>query len=209
MRRTTIIALFALAAILGGGGRAYGQFLALPDYPSDPDVDTSGHPVAGFQVMPWVWHSGLTYNIDSLSGTGIAANIGQNVITLVGSDRDSIGQGFWYQVQMRKHNLGPGYGDSLYQNYPNPFNPMTYVPFSISSSLHQHRAVKVVITLTSVLGVQVQTLVDGFYSYGYYAVLFDARQLSSGVYIYKMTVDDFGTKIPTRYEWSRKMTFLR
>ena len=210
MKRSAVVYALALFALLCAGQRAFGQgYLPLPDYPSDPDVDTSGRQVAGYAVMPWVWHTGLTYNIDSISGTGITANLGQNVITIVGSDRDSIGQGFWYQLSLRRHNLGPGYGDSLYQNYPNPFNPLTYVPFSISSTLHQHRAVKVKITLTSVLGVNVTTIVDGDYSYGSYAVLFDARALSSGVYIYKMTVDDYGTKIPSHSEFSRKMTFLR
>lgn len=205
--RALIFACVIVTALQTG---AQAQYTPLPDYPADTsNLDVNGNLVDQYAVIPFVFHSGLTYNIDSASSTGIMANLGQNVIQIVGEDADSLGQGFWYQLMQRKHNLLPGYGDSLYQNYPNPFNPATYVPFSISSSLHQHRSVHVVISLTSVLGIEVARLVDAQYGFGYYAVLFNANAIPSGMYIYSMTVDDFGPTIPIHEEFSRKMHFLR
>lgn len=187
---------------------ARAQQASQPVYPADPsDRDTNGVQVEPYQVMPFVFHTGLTYNIDTVSNVGVTANLGQGVIQLVGSDDDSLGQGFWYQLLFRKHTVQPYTPDSLYQNYPNPFNPVTYVPFSVSSAIHGHRYVHLVITITSILGKPVATLVDGAYLYGDYAVLFNAGDISSGVYIYSMTIDDAGNN--SHYQFSRKMALLR
>lgn len=200
----------------------------LPDYPADDEIGNEGQPVQQYQVVPFVWHTGLSYSIDTLANFGLMANFGQSVIQshpelpyasglMIGTDSlndvgargDSLGQGFWYQLLFRKKAQQPGYGDSLYQNYPNPFNPLTYVPFTISSSLHQLRQVQVKIILTSVQGEDVVTLVDGLYSYGYYAILFDGTRLTSGVYIYHMEIDDYVNTIPVHSSYSRKMMFIR
>jgi hypothetical protein len=202
MRRNAESILFVcvcmFACLCVSASNANAQFLVL-DYPQDDTLS----------IAPFVFHTGSTMVFDTAGNVGVMANLGQNIIQMVGSDKDSLGQGFWYQLRLRRPPLVPAYGDSLYQNYPNPFNPLTYVPFSISSYLHQHRKVHVVITLTSVLGIQVAKVVEGEYVTGYYAVLFDARRLASGTYIYKMTIDDFGLAIPTHSEFSRKMNFLR
>jgi probable HAF family extracellular repeat protein len=69
---------------------------------------------------------------------------------------------------------------SLEQNFPNPFNPRTtiryYVPVSSPVS----------ITIYNILGQQVATLVDEFKAAGKYDVEFNASQLSSGVYFYRL-----------------------
>ncbi len=67
---------------------------------------------------------------------------------------------------------------SLMNNYPNPFNPSTHIRF--------HIAVTGPVTLKvyDVLGSEVRTLVNDQKSPGYYDVVFDARELSSGIYLY-------------------------
>jgi hypothetical protein len=74
---------------------------------------------------------------------------------------------------------------SLAQNYPNPFNPSTTLEFSIPKSSH------VVLEVFNVLGQSVARLVDGAMSAGTYRTAFDASNLSSGVYLYRLKAGEF------------------
>ncbi len=69
---------------------------------------------------------------------------------------------------------------SLSQNYPNPFNPST----SITFELPQPGLVE--LKVYNLLGQEVANLVDGRMNSGNHTVNFDASQLSSGVYIYRL-----------------------
>ena len=74
---------------------------------------------------------------------------------------------------------------TLSQNYPNPFNPTTNIHFSIPKNGN------VSLKFYDVLGNEVATYYDGFLNAGTYNAEFDGSTLSSGVYFYKLTVDDF------------------
>lgn len=69
---------------------------------------------------------------------------------------------------------------SLHQNYPNPFNPTTNIRFDLPKSGN------VKMTVYDISGRLVTTLVDGIYSSGTYNVDFDAKELASGIYFYKV-----------------------
>ena len=73
----------------------------------------------------------------------------------------------------------------LEQNYPNPFNPSTLIQFQVQSS----KFIKIVVY--DVLGKEVQTLVNEYKQPGTYEITFDAKNLSSGIYFYKMTAGNF------------------
>jgi hypothetical protein len=84
---------------------------------------------------------------------------------------------------------------SLEQNYPNPFNPETVIKYSIPNSG------RVVIKIFNVLGKELKTLVNEIKEAGSYEITFNAEDLSSGVYFYKLESGEY-LKI-------RKMILLR
>jgi hypothetical protein len=73
----------------------------------------------------------------------------------------------------------------LEQNYPNPFNPSTKISFSIPQSE------QVTLTVYDMSGKEISKLVDGQRSAGEYSVSFNASNLPSGVYLYKLTAGSF------------------
>jgi len=74
---------------------------------------------------------------------------------------------------------------ALYQNYPNPFNPSTIISYQIPVSG------KVSLKVFNVLGNEVATLVSGIQQAGKHSVSFNASQLSTGVYFYKLEAENF------------------
>ncbi len=74
---------------------------------------------------------------------------------------------------------------ALYNNYPNPFNPVTRIKFDIP------RDVKARLVVYDILGREVSKILDGELKAGSYSLDFDASNLPSGVYFYKLTTDPF------------------
>ncbi|MEQ9309123.1 MAG: T9SS type A sorting domain-containing protein [Balneolaceae bacterium] len=68
----------------------------------------------------------------------------------------------------------------LYQNYPNPFNPSTTISFEIRKRSF------VTLTVYDITGREVSNLVSNEKNIGKYSIKFDASNLSSGVYFYKL-----------------------
>lgn len=72
----------------------------------------------------------------------------------------------------------------LKQNYPNPFNPSTKISYSILQSNF------IILKVYNILGQEIQTLVSKFQTAGDFTVDFNAKNLPSGIYIYKLQVGD-------------------
>ena len=68
----------------------------------------------------------------------------------------------------------------LYQNYPNPFKPTTSIEYRVTSNEY------VSLKVFDILGKEVATLVNERQSAGSYKVNFNARSLSSGIYLYQL-----------------------
>lgn len=84
---------------------------------------------------------------------------------------------------------------ALHQNYPNPFNPSTQIRFTLQSSDVTR------LTVYDVLGREVAVLVDGVMQTGSHYVNFNASDITSGVYLYKL---EAGGQVMTR-----RMTLIK
>jgi len=78
----------------------------------------------------------------------------------------------------------------LKQNYPNPFNPSTKIKYSIPSNI-QRETSNVSLKVYDVLGNVVATLVNEQQPAGAYEVEFNAGNLSSGIYFYRLVSGSF------------------
>lgn len=84
---------------------------------------------------------------------------------------------------------------TLFQNYPNPFNPQTKIKFSMA------KASAVSLTVFNSQGQLVQELLNRYIPAGSFEVDFDAKNLSSGIYFYKIETNEFSL--------TKKMTLLK
>ncbi len=84
---------------------------------------------------------------------------------------------------------------SLYQNFPNPFNPSTTISFDmpVSSDIE--------LTVYDIEGREVETVATGRYQAGFHVVQFNANGLASGIYFYRLLVNDHSSM--------KKMVLLR
>jgi hypothetical protein len=103
-----------------------------------------------------------------------------NQVTGIGDDQGSL-------LTPNSYNLA--------QNYPNPFNPSTTISWQLPVGSHQ------TLKVYDVLGNEVATLVDKFKEAGRYEITFDASDLSSGIYFYRLQAGD--------YVQTRKMILLK
>ena len=78
---------------------------------------------------------------------------------------------------------------ALYQNYPNPFNPNTSITYNLPIDG------KVALKIYDVLGNEVRILINENQKAGAYTIPFYAGDLASGIYICKITANNFISSI--------------
>lgn len=84
---------------------------------------------------------------------------------------------------------------ALSQNYPNPFNPVTTIEYALPKDAF------VTLSIYNVLGEEVARLVEKPQKTGYHQVVWEAQNMGSGIYFYKIVSGDFSM--------IRKMTLLK
>lgn len=84
---------------------------------------------------------------------------------------------------------------TLYQNYPNPFNPSTNIKFNLPKES------KVKLTIYDAIGKEIAVLVDSRMTAGAHIVQWNAANLASGVYFYRVEADNF--------KMTNKMLFMK
>lgn len=128
---------------------------------------------------------------ESSDGTNILlGTIGQPSIGVIDTIPYRNDVGYWYQlgyvitgVTTKQSKLPKVY--SLDQNYPNPFNPSTTIQFALPEETH------VTLRIYDVLGRLVATVINEEMMPGVYRATFDAKNLASGVYFYRIHTKGF------------------
>jgi len=105
------------------------------------------------------------------------------IVGVTGSFLKTVDGGGFVGVNVISENIPDQY--FLHQNYPNPFNPVTTINFDLPKSG------LVSIKVFDILGRQINTIVDEVMSAGNYKLDFNASDLASGSYFYRMTAGDF------------------
>jgi|GEM_PF-745117 len=87
----------------------------------------------------------------------------------------------YVQETSNEEIAGTPFSYNLLQNYPNPFNPETSISFDLPSASH------ITLTVFDVLGRPVEVLANQVYGAGQHSVSFDASDLPSGMYMYRLS----------------------
>jgi hypothetical protein len=73
------------------------------------------------------------------------------------------------------------------QNYPNPFNPVTTINYQLPINCHLK------LKVFDVLGKEIAVLINNNQTAGYYSVIFNGANLTSGVYLYRLETEFFSS----------------
>jgi len=172
------------------------QLVVVPEPGSDvgmrltwmaPD-DDGGRPILGYEVeykvsgsMEWIQFSGsdepdtIAVILDLLPGATYDFRV---------AARNVIGTGpFTTPVSATDIQSDRAYETALLGNFPNPFNPSTVIRYQVSVSGNVRLAVY------DILGRQVAVLAEGNTPAGSHQVRFDAANLASGLYVYRLEAD--------------------
>ena len=133
------------------------------------------------------------FGAPSSPGSVVNSSIGEVLVGAVSSSDMRIESGFLASPMLRGPLTGVSESSdegipvafSLSQNFPNPFNPSTTIRYQLPRPAH------VVLKLFSVLGQEVATLVNETQQAGTRSVVWNAVDVSSGVYFYRIQADSY------------------
>lgn len=111
------------------------------------------------------------------AGGKFVVDLNQSVLNTLWFGVEAYGEGVPTSI---KEESAINYDYNLMQNYPNPFNPSTQIEYSVGKEGF------VSLKVYDVLGREVKTLAEGYHKPGGYKILFDASELSAGVYFYRL-----------------------
>ena len=140
------------------------------------DVEASTSSATGFEKIGFVAGHG---NSNSPNSYSFVASAALNY-RLKQIDTDG---GFEYSQVISVSGALPK--TEMYQNHPNPFNPTTQISFTLA------KANNVNISVFNVLGEKVADLINSKMVAGNHKVNFDASELTTGVYIYRIDTPNY------------------
>jgi hypothetical protein len=158
--------------------------------------------------MEWIWQAGGsgdefgfrvdTYGFDNILITGPFTSdttIGDTMLTCHGSYDMFLVKFKEPPTGIKNNMLKSSDGFRLYANYPNPFNPTTTIEFDLPKTS------KVTLKVFNILGEEVAILLSASLLSGSHSVDWDASNLASGVYLYRLQAGG--------YVETRKMVLMR
>lgn len=139
---------------------------------------------------------------DAVQADDVSPLVAGGVDTFTNGDRLEFIQGAWIfafgtyrvlpedpatdygSVNVSNEDLSVPGAFGLAQNFPNPFNPVTAINYAIPAAGH------VTLEVFDILGRSVSMLVDGAVTAGEHTVRFDAADLPSGMYLYRLSTGE-------------------
>jgi hypothetical protein len=134
-----------------------------------------------FRVIGFVSGNGTTSEVQNYSFSDNGLPLGKYYYRLKQVDFN----GQYEYSDVVEVNLDVPGTFTLNQNYPNPFNPSTRISYSLAEAGH------VRLSVFNLLGEEIAVIVDGIKDAGSHEVNFEANQLASGFYIYKIQTAQF------------------
>ena len=128
---------------------------------------------------PWESQIEYSYKVKAIDNSN-NESLYSNQVSILGSG------GIWKKNGEEENNIDITTYE-LNSNYPNPFNPTTQISYQIPENSFVN------LVVYNSLGQEVTTLVNQTQSVGKYTVQFNASNLSSGVYIYKLQAGEFSS----------------
>ncbi|HMQ69818.1 MAG TPA: T9SS type A sorting domain-containing protein [Ignavibacteria bacterium] len=145
-------------------------------------VDAIGTSISGYGTdFSACWASGYTATTNGLQGNFSVTRINSELIVGISNNTEL----------PQKFNLN--------QNFPNPFNPVTSIDFELPFTGNTE------LTVFDINGKTVDVLINGSKPAGKYSVSFNAANLPSGVYLYKLKTESGGRS----FEAVKKMTLVK
>jgi hypothetical protein len=136
--------------------------------------------------------SGYLFEVNSAGGTVWSYNRGQEVPRALRYAPDYPGLSAITSIMAE---VSTPLEFSLEQNYPNPFNPSTIITYAVSNTQF------VTLKVYDILGNEIVSLVNEEKPAGVYSVTFNALNIASGIYFYRLQAGDFSI--------TKKMTLIR
>jgi hypothetical protein len=131
--------------------------------------------------------NGITWKYVGLNGVGVSYLVSMDDTTYAITFIDGI-YGFTTaskptSVRNKESQIASSY--ELFQNFPNPFNPSTKIRYSLPLLS------KVSLKVYNILGQEVANLINTEQSAGFHEAVWNAKDVSSGIYFYKLTAGSF------------------
>ncbi len=153
------------------------QIIAYDLKKSDNSYEVSGSAIDSHNPLPATSFNGIVFSLGpgvtttALKLTNVQVTLGKPLVGVTAVDNQP--------------NSGLPISYSLSQNYPNPFNPTTTINFALPKSGN------VSLVVYDILGREVAHLVNGEMQAGYHSVEFNANNLASGIYFYRLKAGNF------------------
>lgn len=179
-------------------GNLWGVTVQSRAQPNFGDIGNSDTTDIGLNQLYWNGNSGQIYDFYNNTRDSIKAENNYWGTTNLDSieahifhkpDLDTLGRVDYLPIRtvtsVYNNSTSLVNGFKLYDAYPNPFNPTTNISFEVSKKMN------VVVNIYDLTGKLIQTLFNGVKEPGRYEIQFNATQLSSGMYFYKIEADGF------------------
>jgi hypothetical protein len=111
-------------------------------------------------------------------------------------------------IGVEKNSRNFSYQVNLSNAYPNPFNPMTKIGFSVPFlNISSEMPLQVSLRVYDILGSEVSILVNQKLRPGNYEAEFNGKNLTSGIYLYRIELTDIHSKL--LFSRTKKMILLK